>query len=201
MLQRLNQNQKKTSNHMANSLLTLSEIKAIVGLGNPGPTYSFTPHNIGFLILDNLCERYNGSWSEKNNMLVATIKIADTKNNEREVLLVKPQTFMNNSGEILKHLQKRGIKQENIFVVHDEIDFPFGKLAIKVGGSARGHNGLRSLIAHGGENFLRLRCGVGRPENPADVGNFVTKKFIQSPDQVDKLVAKSADLILKELNL
>ncbi len=189
---------------MANLQPTFSEIKVIVGLGNPGPTYAFTPHNIGFLILDRLCEQHHGTWSEKNNMLVATIKISDQKNNEhvlldQQILLVKPQTFMNNSGEILKHLQKRGIKQENIFVVHDEIDFPFGKLAIKVGGSARGHNGLRSLIAHGGENFLRLRCGVGRPENPADVGNFVTKKFVESPDQINELISKSAELVLKTI--
>ncbi|MCX5924211.1 MAG: aminoacyl-tRNA hydrolase [Candidatus Dependentiae bacterium] len=165
-------------------------IKAIVGLGNPGPTYAYTPHNIGFLILDKLCELHGGTWSEKNNMLIASVDI-----NDKEILLVKPQTFMNNSGEILKHLQKRGIKQENIFAIHDEIDFVFGKVTIKQGGSARGHNGLRSLIAHGGENFLRLRCGVGRPNDPALVGNFVTAKFKETPDQVDGLIAKSVDMI------
>ncbi|MFA5998431.1 MAG: aminoacyl-tRNA hydrolase [Candidatus Babeliales bacterium] len=165
-------------------------VKAIVGLGNPGPTYAYTPHNIGFLIVDRLCELHNGTWSEKNNMLVASVDI-----NDKEILLIKPQTFMNNSGEILKHLQKRGIKQEHIFVIHDEIDFPFEKVTVKHGGSARGHNGLRSLIAHGGENFLRLRCGVGRPNDPADVGNFVTARFTQTPDQVDGLINKSIDMI------
>ncbi|MCX5923376.1 MAG: aminoacyl-tRNA hydrolase [Candidatus Dependentiae bacterium] len=185
---------------MVNNQPTFSEIKAIVGLGNPGPTYAFTPHNIGFLILDELCEQNNGTWSEKNNMLISSIKIVDKKNNEQEILLVKPQTFMNNSGEVLKHLQKRGIKQENLFVVHDEIDFPFGKVTIKQGGSARGHNGLRSLIAHGGENFIRLRTGVGRPDNPAEVGNFVTKKFNESTDQVHELISKSIEIILKTIN-
>ena len=170
------------------------EIKALVGLGNPGPTFFYTPHNIGFLILDKLCEIYQGNWSDDHNMQVATIFIDDKK-----YFLIKPQTFMNNSGEVLKYLQKRGIKQENLFVIHDEIDFPFNKVSIKIGGSARGHNGLRSLIAHGGDNFLRLRCGVGRPDNPADVGNFVTKKFQESPEQVNDLINKSIKIILETI--
>lgn len=173
---------------------TNSEIKALVGLGNPGPTFFYTPHNIGFLILDKLCEMYHGDWSEDHNMQIATVII-----NDKKLLLVKPQTFMNNSGEILKYLNKRGIKQENLFVIHDEIDFPFGKVSIKVNGSARGHNGLRSLISYGGDKFLRLRCGVGRPENPAEVGNFVTKKFQESTEQVDILIEKSIKIILEQL--
>lgn len=171
-----------------------SEIKALVGLGNPGPTFFYTPHNIGFLILDKLANTYDGSWSDDHNMQIASIVI-----NDKKLLLVKPQTFMNDSGQVLKYLNKRGIKQENLFVVHDEIDFPFNKVSIKIGGSARGHNGLRSLIAHGGDNFLRLRCGVGRPDNPAEVGNFVTKKFQESSEQVDELIDKSIKIILETL--
>jgi PTH1 family peptidyl-tRNA hydrolase len=166
------------------------EIKAIVGLGNPGPTYAFTPHNIGFLILDRLADIWQGSWVEKQNMMIASVRVHD-----QEILLIKPQTFMNNSGEILHHLQKRGVKIENIFVVHDEIDYPFGKVNIKDGGSARGHNGIRSLIEHGGQNFYRLRCGVGRPENKAEVGNFVTKPFQQSQAQINELIEKSVAMI------
>lgn len=171
-----------------------SEIKTLVGLGNPGPTFFYTPHNIGFLILDKIAETYGSSWQEDHNMLLANVII-----NDKKIVLVKPQTFMNNSGEILKFLNKRGIKQENLFVIHDEIDFPFGKIAIKIGGSARGHNGLRSLIAHGGDNFVRLRCGVGRPDNPAEVGNFVTKKFQESPAQVDELIDKAIEIIVTAL--
>lgn len=167
------------------------EIKAIVGLGNPGPTYHWTPHNIGFLILDALCEQYHGSWSSDHNMLSARITIGD-----ETFMLIKPQTFMNNSGEVLKYLGKRGIKVENLFVIHDEIDFPFGKVSLKQGGSARGHNGLRSIIAHGGDNFIRLRCGVGRPDNPAEVGNFVIKRFQETDAQVAELIQKSVDMIL-----
>lgn len=171
------------------------EIKALVGLGNPGPTFFYTPHNIGFLILDKIAEIYGGNWSEDHNMLHAQVII-----NNKRIMLIKPQTFMNNSGEILKYLHKRGIKQDNLFVIHDEIDFPFNKVSLKLGGSARGHNGLRSLIAHGGDNFLRLRCGVGRPNDQAEVGNFVTKKFKESEDQVNQLIDNSIQIILKILH-
>lgn len=169
-------------------------IKAIVGLGNPGPKYAFTPHNIGFLILDHIAQTAQATWTEKQNMLQATIQI-----NGQDILLVKPQTFMNNSGEVLKYLHKQGIKQENILIVHDEIDFPFGKISVKDGGSARGHNGLRSFIAHGSENFLRLRCGVGRPDSPADVGTFVTDKFKESNDQVQTLIDKAIAIMQKNI--
>ncbi len=170
------------------------EIKAIVGLGNPGPAFLFTPHNIGFLILDRLSELWQGSWIEKQNMLIASVE-----HDGHEILLIKPQTFMNNSGEILKHLQKRGIKIENILVVHDEIDYPFGKINIKDGGSARGHNGLRSIIEHGGQNFYRVRCGVGRPDNACDVGDFVTSPFQESKNQVHELIEKSINIIQQVL--
>lgn len=166
------------------------EIKAIVGLGNPGPKYFFTPHNIGFLILDHLSESTQGEWVEKHNMLQSFIHIGGQK-----IGLIKPLTFMNNSGEILSYLNKSGIRIENILVVHDEIDFDFGKVSFKQGGSARGHNGLRSIIAYGGQNFLRLRVGVGRPDNPADVGNFVTNAFVQSEQEVEQLIIKASSLI------
>ncbi len=158
-------------------------IKAIIGLGNPGPKFHWTPHNIGFLIVDELCNQYHGSWQEKKDMHIATILI-----NNQKLLLVKPQTFMNLSGQILSQLQKQGIKQENLLVIHDEIDYPFGKITLKDGGSARGHNGLRSLIQHGGDNFLRLRVGVGRPEDRAHVGNFVTAPFQESEEAVKELI-------------
>lgn len=179
---------------MSKQQLNTPQIKAILGLGNPGPKFYFTPHNIGFLIVDSLCEQYHGTWNEKKDFHSAQITI-----NEQPILLVKPQTFMNDSGKILGQLNKQGIKQENLFVIHDEIDFIFGKIGIKQGGSARGHNGLRSLIAHGGDNFLRLRVGVGRPEEPSQVANFVTAFFQESQDQVQDLVSKAADTVNNQL--
>lgn len=179
---------------MNKQLLNLPQIKAIIGLGNPGPKFYFTPHNIGFLIVDALCEQFHGTWQEKKDLHIASISI-----NEQTILLVKPQTFMNNSGQILTQLHKQGIKQENILVVHDEIDFIFGKMNIKQGGSARGHNGLRSLIAHGGDNFLRLRVGVGRPDEPSQVANFVTARFQESQEKVQDLILAAIDIINKQL--
>ncbi len=165
-------------------------IKAIIGLGNPGPAFHCTPHNIGFLIVDALADQYQATWQEKKDLHITQI----TSNNHT-IVLIKPQVFMNNSGQILSQLHKQGIKQENILVVHDEIDFPFGKIGIKHDGSARGHNGLRSLIAHGGDAFLRLRVGVGRPDDPAHVKNFVTAPFQESKEQVAALIQKAIDYI------
>lgn len=175
--------------------LNIPQIKAILGLGNPGPKFHFTPHNIGFLIVDALCEQTHGSWQEKKDLHVASITI-----NDKQILLVKPQTFMNNSGQILTQLHKQGIKQENILVIHDEIDFIFGKISIKQGGSARGHNGLRSLIAHGGDNFLRLRVGVGRPDEPSQVANFVTAHFQESQSEVQELISSAINVVTKTLS-
>lgn len=169
-------------------------IKAIVGLGNPGPRFQYTPHNIGFLIVDELAQRYNGTWSKHHNFEQASVTI-----NNHSILLIKPQTFMNSSGEITPFLRKKGIKIEDLLVVHDEIDFPFGKISLKMHGSARGHNGLRSFIQIAGDNFMRLRVGVSRPDNPADVGDFVISKFKESQDQVDKLIQDSITIILEIL--
>ena len=169
------------------------EIKAIIGLGNPGPIYAYTPHNIGFLIVNELAKQHNTEWTSKDKMLLATLENETT---HHKIILIKPQTFMNNSGEVLSSLHKKGIKHENILVVHDEIDFPFAKLSFKQGGSARGHNGLKSLIAHGGDNFLRLRCGVGRPSNVReDVGDFVLSKFNESTQQVEELIEQARQLL------
>lgn len=170
----------------------LEKIKAIMGLGNPGPKFHFTPHNIGFLILDRLCDQYHGNWQEKKEMHIASIMI-----NDQKILLIKPQTFMNLSGQVLPQLSKQGIKLDNILVIHDEIDYPFGKVNFKEGGSARGHNGLRSLIEYGGQNFTRLRVGVGRPKERSKVGNFVTAPFQESEQEVDGLI----DQVVEKLNL
>lgn len=175
--------------------VSLKLVTAIIGLGNPGPKFAFTPHNIGFLVLDQMCDTYsNGTWQEKKNMLICNIDI-----NDRQLTLVKPQTFMNNSGEVLSHLKKDGIKQENILTIHDEIDYKFGKVNFKDGGSARGHNGLRSIIQHGGQNFVRMRVGVGRPEDRHQVGNFVTAPFQESDQQVQELIDQSIQLFIDHL--
>lgn len=171
------------------------EIKAIVGLGNPGPTYSKTRHNIGFLIVDALADAYNGSWQSKNNMETCSIVIHDKK-----IMLVKPMTFMNDSGKILPFLSKQGIKQENILVVHDELELPFGSIKFKFDGSAKGHNGLKSLMACGGSNFLRLRFGIDRPENRDDVPDYVLAKFKESQNNIDDKINQAVLTITQYLS-
>ena len=169
----------------------METIKAIIGLGNPGRRFTKNRHNIGFRIVDRLAQQHDGSWSSKGNMEQATIQI-----NSHPVLLVKPQTYMNNSGEVIPQLKKRGIGAEHILVVHDELEKPFSKLAIKDGGSHRGHNGLRSIIEYLGNEFKRLRFGVGRPEDRADVGDYVLRNFpVEVADEVEKLIEQSVEMI------
>lgn len=167
-----------------------------MGLGNPGPKYIFTPHNIGFLIVDYLAQQSSASWKAVEKTMQSEVMIENCK-----ILLVKPMTFMNDSGNVLSTLRKQAIALEDVLVVHDEIDFDFGKISFKEGGSARGHNGLRSLIAHGGSNFLRLRCGVGRPVDVKLVGDFVTAKFEESEDEVNQLILKAAAMIVDQIRL
>lgn len=166
------------------------DIKAIVGLGNPGPQFQFTRHNIGFMIVDAIAEKYHGSWQKKGDVALAKIRI-----NDHNLLLIKPQTFMNRSGDVVPFLQKKGIKAQNMLVVHDELEKPFGSIALKEGGSARGHNGLRSIIAVAGPDFFRLRFGISRPERKEDVGDYVLRTFEQDHALVQEGVEKAITMI------
>lgn len=166
------------------------DIKAIIGLGNPGRTYQNTRHNIGFKVLDELVDSHVGTgWRVTGEMEVADIDVGGHK-----ILVIKPQTFMNNSGKVAPLLHKKGIKPENILVVHDELEQPFGKLTFKLGGSAKGHNGLRSLITHCGENFARLRFGIGRPDKE-DVADYVLNNFTCSARELQDLVNLAVKMI------
>ncbi|NBQ17339.1 aminoacyl-tRNA hydrolase [bacterium] len=165
-------------------------IKVIIGLGNPGPQFKFTRHNIGFQVVDALVEKYDGAWQKKDKMLCASISI-----NDQQVLVVKPQTFMNSSGEVIPGLLKKGIKSETILVVHDELEKPFGSLMLKQSGSHKGHNGLRSLIVTATADFWRLRFGIGRPERKEDVPHYVLENFKEPAESINLLIQKSISLI------
>lgn len=165
-------------------------IKAIIGLGNPGAAYLLTRHSIGFRILDALAEQLAASWRSRENMHIAT---ASAKG--KTLLLIKPQTFMNNSGAVIPFLAKQGIKPEEILVVHDELELPFGKIAVKTGGSAKGHNGLKSIIAACGPDFHRLRFGISRPEKSEDVPDYVLQTFREPAFEVDALIEQAVELI------
>lgn len=157
-----------------------STIKVIIGLGNPGKKFEMTRHNIGFRVVDALVNRYHGSWQQKSLMELSSIDI-----NGRKIVVIKPQTFMNASGKVIPDLLKQGIKPEQILVVHDELELPFGKIAIRLGGSARGHNGLKSIIEACGADFYRMRWGIARPENKEDVPDYVLKPFTQSAHEIE----------------
>jgi PTH1 family peptidyl-tRNA hydrolase len=151
---------------------SLSACKVIVGLGNPGSRFTYTRHNIGFLFVDYLARVYGASWKPGPQCEMALVNISS-----QSVLLVKPETFMNSSGAVWPTLAKKGITPEQMVVVHDELEKKFGTFQMRLGGSARGHNGLRSLIAACGEQFWRIRLGVDRPTEKNQVPHYVLEKF------------------------
>lgn len=166
------------------------QITTIIGLGNPGPRFNFTHHNAGFMIVDALADKYGGIWQEKDTMALASIMIGDKK-----IVLVKPLTFMNESGTIFSSLHKKGITNENIIVVHDELEKPFGSISFREGGSHRGHNGVRSIIENIGPDFLRLRFGIGRPEHKEQVHDYVLAPFAQDPNEVAEQIAIAVKML------
>lgn len=166
----------------------------VAGLGNPGRKYQDTRHNAGFLVVDRLAERWGIDCSKKQfNALVGDGMIR----NERAVL-AKPQSFMNRSGHPLRSLlgfYKAGVEQ--LVVVHDEMDIPFGELKLKRGGGHGGHNGLRDTQKHfGSGNYLRVRFGVGRPPQGWDPADYVLGKWSATErDELDAAVDRAADAV------
>lgn len=161
-------------------------IKAIIGLGNPGAAYYYTRHSIGFRVIDAFAQLHGASWRSRDGM-----DLAEVQTQSGTLLLVKSHTFMNDSGAVIPALTKRGIKPENILVIHDELELPFGKIAHKLGGSAKGHNGLKSIIAACGDQFHRLRIGIGRPENRDEVPHYVLAKFREPAEDVENMIHES----------
>lgn len=160
----------------------------IVGLGNPGPKYALTRHNIGFLALDLFAESLSArAWNEEHKAHTVKFKLEES-GKEEQVLLAKPKTYMNKSGESVVALMNfYKIPKENILVVYDEIDIPFGKMKLQTARSPGGHNGIKNITELLGHNqFARLRLGVSRPPHPEmDVADYVLSKF--SPDEQNGL--------------
>jgi len=162
----------------------LNKTMLIVGLGNPGKEYELTRHNAGFICLDEFVAKTDEmeSWIEKKSLKcqMSNGRIGDTR-----VIAIKPTTFMNLSGEAVQaaaHFYK--ITPDNIVVVHDELDIDFGQIRLRIGGSSAGHNGVKSVTGAIGENYGRIRIGVG-PKKPARIASedFVLQKF-SSEEQV-----------------
>lgn len=146
----------------------------IVGLGNPGREYETSKHNTGFRVADELASRWNiSSWQEQMKALVAQTYVHGEK-----ILLVKPQTFMNNSGEAVGPLMRwYKIDQPDVYVIYDDMDLAVGRLRIRKNGSDGGHNGIKSLFANGCTDFTRFRVGIGRPLPMRSVIDHVLTPF------------------------
>lgn len=148
----------------------------LVGLGNPGPRYQWTRHNFGFLLIDKIAETRalpEDAWLEKNDSLYAR-----THFKESEVLLVKPQTFMNLSGKSVQAwMQFFKIPKERLLVLVDDVAIPFGTLRLRPGGSDGGHNGLKHIDSVCGNGYARLRLGIGDAASPVPMERFVLEKF------------------------
>lgn len=169
-----------------------SSIKAIIGLGNPGAQYYHTRHSIGFRVTDRFVEKYGGNWSEKDQMRYVAVKLEDGKS----VHVIQPLTFMNNSGQVIPYLSKKGVAADELLVIHDELEKPFGRIDIRWNGGARGHNGLRSILGVIGKDFWRLQFGIGRPEKKEDVGNYVLAHFSKQEElELTGLIDKAVLLI------
>ncbi|MDD3115340.1 MAG: aminoacyl-tRNA hydrolase [Anaerovibrio sp.] len=150
-------------------------MKMIVGLGNPGREYAETKHNVGWMLVDALAKRLGAeAWRAREKGMVAEARIGAEK-----VLLVKPLTYMNNSGECAGPLMRwYKLEPEDVIVAHDDMDIPAGSIRIRKKGSDGGHNGIKSLIAHlGSQSFGRVRIGVGRPLSGWSVIDHVLSPF------------------------
>jgi PTH1 family peptidyl-tRNA hydrolase len=165
----------------------------VAGLGNPGREYERTRHNVGWLVADELARRHGGSFRSKFSG-----RIAETRVGEQRLALLKPETYMNESGRSVGAAARfYKTPPERTLLVHDDVDLEEGRLQARLGGGLAGHNGLRSIAQHLGTNdFLRLRIGVGRPGrgDPRSVADYVLSPFDPHVD-VDELVTRAADAV------
>lgn len=151
----------------------------IVGLGNIGSKYQNTRHNVGFLVIDEITKNLTTSNINKSNFNSTLLKSGYN-------LFAKPSTYMNNSGIAVHAITEYyKIELENIIVIHDDLDLPFGSVKFKVGGGHGGHNGLKSLDTHIGKDYIRVRIGIGKPSDKSEVSNYVLSDF--SKEELNKL--------------
>ena len=149
-------------------------MQLIVGLGNPGKKYQYTRHNIGYMAIENIIsEQQDYKIKNKFNSIIYEVIIDNNK-----IILVKPETYMNNSGDAVYQIANfYKINSKDIFVLHDELDIPFGKIRIKIGGGNAGHNGLKSITNKINNNYTRVRLGIGHPGKKEMVNSHVMGNF------------------------
>jgi peptidyl-tRNA hydrolase, PTH1 family len=165
----------------------------IAGLGNPGREHALDRHNVGWMVVEELARRHDGSFRSKFNGRVAETRIAGAR-----VALLQPETYMNQSGRSISSAARFfKVAPENVLVVHDDVDLEVGRLQARLGGGLAGHNGLRSIAqVLGTPEFLRLRVGVGRPErgDRRPVADYVLSPFAADEDP-EGIVSRSADAV------
>lgn len=167
----------------------------VVGLGNPGPDYERTRHNVGFLVADVLAERVGDRFSAHKK---SGSDLVQARLDGRQVLLAKPRSYMNLSGRPVAALAKFfSVQPADIVVIHDELDLPFGTLRLKLGGGEGGHNGLRSISqALTTKDYLRVRLGIGRPPGRQDPADYVLKPFATTErKELPVLLEEAADAV------
>lgn len=173
-------------------------IRIVCGLGNPGATYALTRHNAGFAAVDVLAERFGVRyWKSEAGCDVAVVK-THYGLETHEVILAKPQSYMNTSGGPLSKLTRaRRVRPAEILVVHDEVDLPPGSIKVKFGGGLNAHNGLRSIASKlGTRDFWRIRCGIGRPPGKMSVADYALRQLKGSFAEEFQLMAQEvADAI------
>ncbi|GAD83997.1 aminoacyl-tRNA hydrolase [Nocardia asteroides] len=167
----------------------------VVGLGNPGPEYERTRHNVGFLVADVLAERVGGRFAVHKK---SGADLLQARLDGRQILIAKPRAYMNLSGRPVAALAKFfSVPVDQVIVVHDELDLPFGTIKLKQGGGEGGHNGLRSISqALTTKDYLRTRIGIGRPPGRQDPADYVLKPFA-APErkEVPVIVEQAADAV------
>jgi PTH1 family peptidyl-tRNA hydrolase len=157
-------------------------IKLLVGLGNPGRKYEKTRHNVGFMVIDELAKKLK----LKDHQEECLSHVYKVKVGGREVLLAKPQTYMNNSGiAVVNLLEEHDISPEEMIVIYDDLDLPLGRLRLKLEGSSGGHHGIESIIKEiKTEKFPRLKVGIGRPKDKHQVVSYVLSPFSKDEEQI-----------------
>ena len=171
------------------------DVWLVVGMGNPGPTYARTRHNIGHLVADELAARTGSSFKQHKQVKAEVI---ETRISGLRTVIAKPRSYMNESGGPVKALcDFYKIPIERLVVVHDELDIPYGTLRLKRGGGDNGHNGLRSITKSlGGRDYLRVRFGIGRPPGRMDAAAFVLRDFSGTErKELDLGVDRAADAV------
>ena len=186
----------------------------VVGLGNPGDKYSSTRHNIGFMVADELANRFKGKFSShKYRALVSEVRFG-VGSEAPKLIIVKPSTYMNDSGNAVAPLAKYfNTAPQQIIAIHDELDIPFNAIRVKLGGGDNGHNGLKSLTQSlSTPDYFRIRVGIGRPTTPQDTADYVLDNFskaersvvpdlaLRACDAIESLVTKGLEITQQNFN-